>query len=229
MTASNPIGLGPVEDVIPLHEIVYQRLTRALMAGKIRPGQKLTSRKLAQELGTSDMPVRAALLRLQSLRALSQLPNGSLTLPPMTRERLTDLMNTRVLCEGAATEIAARQITPGELKALKKDCTALTKAARGQDINEYLERNYEFKFRIYRASRSASLLFMIEMLWLQVGPFLRLYAKHYDGNLSGILEIDYHEEAVVAIERGDAKAAGRAIRRDIAEGARVLMALGEIS
>jgi DNA-binding GntR family transcriptional regulator len=227
--ASNPIGLGVVDEVVPLHEIVYQRLTRALMAGQIAPRRKLTSRKLAQELGTSDMPVRAALLRLQSLKALSQLPNGSLTLPSMTRQHFADLMDTRVLCEGAATERAAQIMPPAAVKALKKACTALTRAARSQDIDAYLEWNYEFKFQIYRTSQSESLVFIIEMLWLQVGPFLRQHTKRFAGDLSPVLELDYHEEALAAIERRDAKAAGRAIRRDIAEGARFLVEHGDFS
>ena len=227
--ANNPIGLGVVDEVPPLHEIVYQRLTRALMAGQIAPGQKLTYRKLAQELGTSDMPVRAALLRLQSLQALSQLPNGSLILPSMTRQHFADLMDTRVLCEGAATERAAQIMPPAAVKALKKACAALTKAAQTQDIDAYLACNYEFKFQIYRNSQSESLVFIIEMLWLQVGPFLRQFAKHFNGDLSRVLELDYHEDALEAIERRDAKAAGRAIRRDIAAGARFLVEHGDFS
>jgi DNA-binding GntR family transcriptional regulator len=229
MRVSKPIGLGVVDEVVPLHEIVYQRLTRALMAGQIAPGQKLTYRKLAQELGTSDMPVRAALLRLQSLKALSQLPNGSLTLPSMTRQHFSDLMDTRVLCEGAATERAAQNMPPAKVKALKEASTALTRAAKSQDLDAYLACNYEFKFQIYRTSQSESLLFMIEMLWLQVGPFLRQFAKRFDGDLSRVLELDYHEDALAAIERRDAKAAGRAIRRDIAAGARFLVEHGDFS
>ena len=170
----------------------------------------------------------AALLRLQSLKALSQLPNGSLTLPCMTRQHFADLMDTRVLCEGAATE-ATHNIPPAEVKALKKACTALTKAAQSQNIDAYLACNYEFKFQIYRASQSESLVFIIEMLWLQVGPFLRLFAEHFNGDLSRVLELHYHEDALAAIERRDAKAAGRAIRRDIAAGARFLVEHGDFS
>jgi DNA-binding GntR family transcriptional regulator len=225
LKVTSPIGLGTI-DAPPLHEIVYQRLTRALMAGQIEPGRKLTSRKLAQELGTSDMPVRAALLRLQSLRALAQLPNGSLVLPPMTRERFADLMNTRQICEGAATECAARNVTARELKAIRKECAALTKAARNEDIDAYLLHNYQFKFLIYSASRSASQIFLIETLWLQVGPFLRQFAASFNGRLSDILGIDYHDEALEALERTDAEAAARAIRTDIAEGARFLLKHG---
>nr|WP_288355741.1 GntR family transcriptional regulator [uncultured Pseudomonas sp.] len=226
MKEANTLGLDTIE-ATPLHEIVYQRLMRALMAGQIHPGQKLTSRKIARELGTSDMPVRAALMKLQSLRALAQLPNGSMTLPVMTRQRFSDLMNTRQICEGAATEQATQHLTASELKAIKKGATALTQAARNRDIDDYLLRNYEFKFLIYQASHSESLMFLIETLWLQIGPFLRQFGSHFDGDLGQILQIDFHEETVDALERGDAAVAAAAIRRDIAEGAAFLLENGQ--
>lgn len=211
------IGLGTV-DLTPLHEVVYQRLNKALMAGQIRSGQKLTSRKLAKELGTSDMPVRAALTKLQALRALEQLPNGSHVLPPMTRERFSDLVQSRMICEPALTEIAARHIKPADLRAIRKEASALTQSARDQDIDAYLLHNYEFKFSIYRAASSDSMLFLIETIWLQVGPFLRQFGGRFGGNLSGILELDYHEEIVEALARGDGKAAAELMHKDISEG-----------
>ncbi len=226
MKELNTLGLGTIEEATPMHEVVYQRLMRALMAGQIGPGQKLTSRKIAQELGTSDMPVRAALTKLQSLRALAQLPNGSLTLPPMTRARFQDLMKTREVCEGAATELASTQLSAAEIKAIKKGAAALTAAAQNKDIDDYLIRNYEFKFLIYRASHSESLIFLIETLWLQIGPFLRQFGSHFNGDLGKILDIDFHEETVEALERGDGAAAASAIRRDIAAGARFLLEQG---
>lgn len=221
-----PIGLDALETV-PVHEQVYRQLTRALMAGRIPPGRKLTTRKVAAELGCSDMPVRAALARLQSLRALEALPNGSMILPRMDRARFADLMAARVTCEGRAAELAAGAASDAHLRAIRQAGAALTQAALDQDIDSYLEQNYEFKFLVYRASGSDALIFLIETLWLQVGPFLRQFAGKFEGALSGILELDYHEDVANALSRGDGVAAGEAMRRDIAAGAEFLLAHGE--
>lgn len=228
MKVSSPIGLEAVE-VMPVHEIIYARLTRALMAGQIKPGRKLTSRKIAQEFGTSDMPVRAALSRLQALQALTPLPNGSLVLPPMTRLRFEDLMRTRQICEGAAAELAAPHITKSQLRSLHLEQKGLVEAARNQDIDAYLVHNYDFKFSIYRASRSESLLFLIETLWLQVGPFLHQFSGRFDGALSGILDLDHHEEVLEALKNRDGAAAAHAMRLDISEGGKFLLEHGEFS
>lgn len=221
MKASKPIGLEAV-DVVPVHEIVYARLTRALMAGQIKPGQKLTSRKIAQEFGVSDMPVRAALSRLQALKALTPLANGSLVLPPMTRARFDDLTRTRLICEGAATETAVPLMSKPDMRALAREQAALVKAARAEDIDGYLLHNHQFKFGVYRASQSPSLLFLIETVWLQTGPFLHEFSGRFAGTLSGILALDHHDDVLAALSRGDGPAAARAMQADIAEGAEFL-------
>lgn len=208
----------------PLHEKVYREIVRALVSGRFEPGQKLTSRKLAQELGTSDMPVRSALLRLQALRALDPLPNGSLEVPVMTAAGFSQLMDARMLVEGGATERAASRINGNALRTVRRLCGELTAAARDRDINRYLAANYDFKFSIYQHCGNQPMLFLIETLWMQVRPFFRRFADGFDGDLSGILDIDYHEEALEALEKGDGAAAREAIATDIREGATYLLA-----
>lgn len=223
MKAQTPIGLATIA-AQPLHEVVYQRLRHALMSGQIAPGRKLTSRKLAQELGTSDMPVRAALLRLQALRALDQLPNGSMVLPAMTRERFSDLMSTRLVCEPAATRLAVGGMDRARLVALRQEAVALTAAAEDQDIDAYLLHDHAFKFTLYAACDSPSLLFLIETLWLQVGPFLRQLSGQSGTDLRGILALDYHDDIAKRLEEGDGEAAADLLARDIREGCALLMA-----
>lgn len=215
------MGLAPIAP-LPLHEQVYERLRHALMSGQIAPGQKLTSRKLARELGTSDMPVRSALVRLQALQALDQLANGSMVLPAMTRARFVDLMETRLICEPAATRLAAARMDKPTLRALRQHAFALTAAAEDQDIDAYLHHNHGFKFCIYAACGSKSLLFLIETLWLQVGPVLRQFSGQFGNDLRGILALDFHDDIVALLEAGDGDGAAQMLARDIAEGYHVL-------
>jgi len=221
MAEKSHFGLSVV-DTVPLHEKVYLEIVRALMSGQFEPGHKLTSRKLAKELGTSDMPVRSALLRLQALRALRALPNGTMEVPLMTERGFLQLTDARIVLEGAATERAAQLINGNNLRSLRRHCADLTAAARAGDIGLYLRVNYDFKFSIYRHCGNDEMIFLIETLWMQVGPFLRNLVGGFGGDLSAILEIDYHEEALAAIEEKDGPRAAAAIVRDIAEGAKHL-------
>ena len=55
---------SPLSEPTSLHETVQAELRRRLVTGKIIPGVSLSTRKLAEELGVSQMPVREALSRL---------------------------------------------------------------------------------------------------------------------------------------------------------------------
>ncbi len=123
----------------------------------------------------------------------------------------------------AVAAIEADAVGEASLQLGEKLLVAGLAAAKDGDISKYLIMNKEFKFAIYEAASNATLLFLIEILWLQVGPFLTRYADQFEGGLSGILEIDHHEEAVAALERGDGAAARAAIEQDIRDGAAYLL------
>ena len=74
--------------------------------------------------------------------------------------------------------------------------------------------NVAFHFTLYAAHPHATLNALIETLWLQFGPHMRVV---YDRCRAPDL-IDRHQETIQAIERRDAPAIVQAIRDDIGEG-----------
>lgn len=197
----------------------YAELRKAIMAARFSPGEKLTVRRIARDLGVSSMPVRAAFARLWAEKAIAQNSSGTMEIPRMTREQYTELLQLRSLLEGKAAEMAAGRITNGELSRLEKIATRLTEASLFGDANGYMAANQEFKFAVVAAARSEALADLVERLWLQVGPFMRFYIndirrQHY---------LDRHEEVVEALRRRDGEAARLAIERDILDGADFLL------
>jgi DNA-binding GntR family transcriptional regulator len=78
--------------------------------------------------------------------------------------------------------------------------------------------NHEFHFTIYRAQPRATLIQLIEILWLQFGPFMCVvYGRFGTVNL-----VDQHRRAIEAIERRDADALADAITCDIEDGMRLI-------
>jgi len=68
----------------------YLRLREALMSGHFVPGQAITLRTAAEALGTSPMPVRDALRRLEIEHALVPRSNRTLGVPEMIYASLTE-------------------------------------------------------------------------------------------------------------------------------------------
>jgi DNA-binding GntR family transcriptional regulator len=212
-------------DFAPLHERVYTELRHALISGKFAPGQKLTSRKLAAALGTSDMPVRAAISRLTAEGGLVQRPNGTFIVPRITRQAFKELMELRALLEGRATSLACQRIDADGLKRLHKLSEELDRAVNADDIVKYLDVNQKLKFTIYNYCKSPKLYSLIEILWLQAGPALRYHAKV----LRGIKDVNFHRQAIAALEERRHAAAGAAIARDIKAGMEALLAVAQFA
>lgn len=196
---------------------VYQELRRALIGGLFAPGQVLTIRNLADALATSTMPVRDAVGRLITEQALEILPNRSIRVPPVTAERIADLLRARILIEGEAMSLAASRMTPPQLttiRAIMQDWEAMRPGATPQTVDHEVALNHAFHFEIYRACGSTVLLPMIESLWLQSGPFTR--AAIYAFSEAGANDAArFHHDIVAALERGDATAARSALVADI--------------
>jgi len=197
-----------------LHSSIYEELRRRMITGKIVPGVGLSTRGLALEMGVSQMPVRDALSRLAAEGAVQIRSKRKIEVSAMTAERFTDLLDCRLLLEPEAAVRALPHITPGRLKQLREIDSALDDAMRNGDVIGYMACNFEFHFSIYRANDRPTLNRLIEALWLQFGPFMRVvYGRYGTANL-----VDQHRIALDAIEARDEGALRNAISSDIRDG-----------
>ena len=197
-----------------LHASVYDDLRLRMITGKITPGVGLSTRGLALELGVSQMPVRDALSRLAAEGAVRIRSKRKIEVPLMTEARFTDLLECRLLLEPEAAVQALPHIDAARLRHLREIDNALDAAMENGDVIGYMENNFAFHFNIYRANTRETLNHLIETLWLQFGPFMRVvYGRYGTANL-----IDQHRVALDAIEAGDRQGLRAAIASDIADG-----------
>jgi len=200
---------------------VYSVLRDRLMRGGFEPGQKLKIAELASALGTSAMPVREALNRLAAERAIESMPNRSVRVPSLSKESLRDLMEARFAIEGLAVSRAAVNMDEPTLLMLRQLIAAQSETDAEHVSEASAEQNRAFHFTIYRRSGSAVLLPIIESLWLQFGPYLRVASERFDGRQGR--GTNFHVEMVDALERGDARAAGKALESDIGRAFELVM------
>ena len=220
MLDTSPLGLAPIERET-VQERVYGVLRDRLMRGAFEPGQKLKIAELASALGTSTMPVREALNRLAAERAIEALPNRSVRVPSLSKDALQDLMETRFAVEGLAVTRAAKKMTPETLKQLQRLIAAQSETDDEHICEASARQNREFHFTIYRQSGSTVLLPIIESLWLQFGPYLRVASERFDGREGR--GINFHANIVAALARRDGKTARSALESDIGRAFELVM------
>ncbi len=210
----NPVTGAQLPEHLTLQEKVFQRLRFDIMIGNFEPGKAVTIRGLAEELGTSPMPVREALRRLVAERALELLPNRRVTVPKMTAKKYQELADARVAMESLAARRAFPFIDEEKLNILSNIDKEIDKAIIDEDVETYLVKNMEFHFTLYNFGPSQVIFPLIESLWLQIGPFLKMAMKR-----KGLGTVDdQHIAAMKAIKNGDIEGLSQAISLDILDG-----------
>ncbi len=208
------LPLPPREDRETVNQWVYRTLREAVMIGRIPPGRPLTIREIAGALDVSTMPVREALRRLASEQALEVRDNRRVLVPNMTAARFQELCELRIALEGHAAERALPWLNDDIVRAMVSVDQGVDAANAAGDIEQATVLNQQFHRLLYTANPHQTAMPLIESLWLQLGPFVRLALSR----LSDHYTVDRHAEAITAIRRRDAMALRVAIGADIRDG-----------
>jgi DNA-binding GntR family transcriptional regulator len=198
---------------------LYQQLREAIMSGRFAPGQPLSLRGVAEAVGSSTMPVRGALTRLQAEGALVDGPGRALMVPPMKLELIEELRDVRVAIEGCVAARAAARMTDAHLSAVQQIHDVMDAHAEAGDAAAYLRSNFAFHTSIYTHGASELTLATIQNMWMRIGPFLNMVAPdiaHMRRSMAA------HRKIVDALWRRDGAAVRAGIAQDIGDAAEAL-------
>src|ERR1700677_1393454 len=151
---------GQARDTLRLR--VYRALALGLMGGMFTPGEAVSLRTLAARLGTSAMPVREAVSRLIAERALVMLPNRSVIIPRMTRERFLELTRIRQKLEGMLAEMACIRASAANVEHLAGVNAELKGCLLADDAVGAMTGNMTFHFALYEYAGSHVALPLVE-------------------------------------------------------------------
>jgi DNA-binding GntR family transcriptional regulator len=206
---------------VALRDRAYKEIANALRGGRFMPGSMVTIRGLAALLGTSTMPVREAVSRLVTERALEMLPNRTLRVPQMSLKMLEELVDARETVEGRAAALAAMRMTNVDFSKIKAANERYGHALDAGDVAAALVANEEMHHAICCAARSPLLLSIIETLWLQSGPYVASLLGRAHTAAESLYDrgVIHHFSILAALAKRDPEAASAAIRNDLRDAA----------
>ncbi len=203
---------------LPVHETVYMALCDAILRGKFVPGVSVTLRGLAKQLGVSPMPVREAIRRLVAEGALEVLSNRRVSVAPMNKIRLDELLHARLSLEPSLAVAALCNMSVENVTLLSSIDKSINHCILQGNIEDYIYLNQQFHFGIYKYAYSPVLMPLVKSLWLQFAPFSRIvFGRVGTKDLN-----DYHADALIGILNKDEVAVSAAISSDITEGMSIL-------
>lgn len=202
-----------------LGSTIYDRIAQELVRGTLRPDQKVTIRGLAEMLGTSSTPVRDAIQRLLQDQVLEQRSPRDVRVPVLEVAQYLEISSIRKELEGLAAERAAEQAGAGNVSRLRRIVAQNEEAMEQGKWMRAVEHNQRFHFALASMADMPILLSMLHRLWLRMGP---LIAGYYDKAHMDMVK--HHYQIIAACEANDGGAARAAMRMDIEEARKGIIA-----
>jgi DNA-binding GntR family transcriptional regulator len=186
-------------------EMVVAAIRQAIVIGVFAPGERLPQEALAQQLGVSRIPVRAAFRTLEAEGLVVVAPHRGATVKPLQPEELEEIYALRALLEGFAVRAAISRITEAEVAELEGLAARLDAPEAASDWLDTRDRFSERLCEIAGLSRTAE---MIVRLKADVGRYWR-------GIRVVVGEDSGHTAIMEAIRAGDADGAEAWLRRHL--------------
>ena len=204
----------PDPPVQAAHDRVYRGLRVQIMHGELPPGHALTLRGIGKAFGVSMTPAREAVRRLSAEGALSVSGSGRVTTPTLGNDRIEELAKIRALLE---PELGSRALRRAHLALIDRMDGINESNARAVNLHQpvnYIRTNLEFHRTLYLRAQSPAILGLLETVWLQLGPTMRvLYTR-----LRRTTPPPHHRHMLEALRAGDDAALRLAIRTDVTQG-----------
>ena len=193
-----------------LREQVKDLLLERILRGDVKPGERLVETRIAQELGTSQAPVREALRDLELLGLVESEAFRGSRVREFSKEELLDVFPVRAVLEELAAKLAARRLG-GDVSALEHEVAEMRKAAKGGDTRTQVAHDIAFHRALVEAAGNPMLLQAWLALGVEVPTAFAVYWTYFDA----MELVDFHAPIVDAIRARDAARAGAEARRHV--------------
>ncbi|HTG81987.1 MAG TPA: GntR family transcriptional regulator [Geobacteraceae bacterium] len=209
-----------VEKHLTLREKILETIRDAIIAGALKPGEKVAEPELAERFGISRTPIREAFRQLESEGYLTVIPRKGAVVVSFSEKDVEEFYAIKSILEGYAARRACENLAPRELEKLQTINGKLLHLANDGDIKNFFKVHNDFHEQFLRAAGNEKLYDLISNL---VGKFQRLRIASL--SLPGRMHISVaeHEKIIEAFRKRDAELAEQLVRKNAEYGGKVLV------
>ena len=166
-----------MDEYLPLRDVVFNTLRRAILKGELKPGERLMEITLADKLGVSRTPIREAIRKLELEGLVVMAPRKGAKVASITERDLNDVLEVRKGMEVLAISLACKRITGEELEKLETIEQSFQKLIESGNLTELAEMDVKFHDTIYQATNNQRLVQLLNNLREQMYRYRMEYLK----------------------------------------------------
>lgn len=197
-------------------ETIRRQIRERILSGYYQPGDPIIERVVAEELGTSRIPVRAALLQLEQDGLLTLVHNRGANVRVLNPTDLRNLYVARMAIDGMAARLAALYMDPGKLDHIVKEFRRMLDRNEAPDADLMASLGKDFHDEITGGCGNPEITRMAMSISDQVSLSRQIYFP-YVPKEKMLSFANQHIQIVEAIRERDADLAERLMREHISE------------
>ena len=159
------MALGKLGGQARVSDRAFDALYTAIIHGDLEAGSRLQVRDLAESLGTSMMPVREALNRLEEFGLVETLPYRGAVVKTFSQGELLEIYSVRTLLESQAVKLGIGQCDGVCVKELEEKLKQIQKALDAQNPAGFLDAEEAMLTCVFERAGNQTLMNFIRTLW----------------------------------------------------------------
>src|SRR5579872_4878950 len=193
----------------PARHQVADKIRESILDGSLVPSERLVERKLAEALGTSQSAIREALIQLELEGHVTKKPNSATFVTDFSQRDLENTIAVRRALEAFASEEAARQATPPDIRKLEDLYQQSAAAVRARDFQKYIRGDLTWHTAMWEATHNDCLVESLRRIVVPLFGFSAIRVAMQPGfNLTN--DLQSHRVLLNEIAAGEPERAKRA-------------------
>lgn len=201
-----------MDEFLPLRDVVFNTLRKAILTGQLKPGERLMEVHLADRLGVSRTPIREAIRKLELEGLVIMIPRRGAEVAQITEKSLNDVLEVRRALDVLSVELACERITEEEIAVLKKACDDFERATKGKDASVIARADVALHDIIVQAAGNQRLQQLVNNLSEQMYRYRFVYIRDESQHEKLVAE---HKEIYESILSRDKERASRSAKLHI--------------
>jgi DNA-binding GntR family transcriptional regulator len=205
-------AISPIEVPRPLPDIIYHWLREQILIGELVPGGEIRQELVARQFGTSRVPIREALSRLQAEGLIILRPRRGFAVTSLNQAEIVEIFELRMAVEEHAMRIATKERTQTDVSEVEALVEAMERpeAPSLQYLQQWMSTNRHFHTRLIECAHRKRVSEVALNLRDAIEPYMRIEANF--NRQVGYANVE-HRKIFEAFKRKDSEAVARISRK----------------
>ncbi|MDR2888514.1 MAG: GntR family transcriptional regulator [Lachnospiraceae bacterium] len=198
-----------LSEFLPLRDVVFNALRKAILTGRLKPGERLMEVHLGEQMGVSRTPIREAIRKLELEGLVVMVPRRGAEVAGMTVKSMQDVLEVRRSLDVLSVELACDRMSETELERLREAGNKFTQAIKTGNAAVMAEADVVFHDIIVAGTGNLRLQQLLNNLAEQIYRYRFVYLQD---DIRHELLVDEHEAVYHGIRNRNKIAAVEAVR-----------------